>query len=89
MAKIDFGQVKAAALAQSETLVPAWLPAGKREGPEWVARNPTRDDGKPGSFKINLLSGLWGDFATGDKGGEAGDRRGDWPKHRPPGGVSA
>ena len=47
-----------------------WLPDGKRRGFEWVARNPTRADRKSGSFKINLRSGRWADFATGAKGGD-------------------
>jgi hypothetical protein len=52
-------------------LVPQWLPDGQRIGAEWVARNPTRHDRRPGSFKINLRTGRWADFATGDKGGDA------------------
>ena len=35
-----------------------------------MARNPTRADRKAGSFKINLKTGFWGDFSTGDKGGD-------------------
>ena len=46
------------------------LPDGRREGSEWVARNPLRSDRKPGSFKVNLQRGPWCDFATGDKGGD-------------------
>ncbi|MGE3601009.1 MAG: hypothetical protein AB7N70_36310, partial [Dehalococcoidia bacterium] len=70
MARVDFAAVKHAALAQLEPLVTQWLPDGRREGHEWVARNPKREDGRLGSFKINLSTGLWGDFATGDKGGD-------------------
>jgi hypothetical protein len=39
-------------------------------GHEWVARNPTRADRKPGSFRVNLRTGRWADFATGDAGGD-------------------
>lgn len=46
------------------------LPAGRRDGAEWVARNPRREDRRPGSFKVNLESGKWGDFASGDGGGD-------------------
>jgi uncharacterized protein (DUF927 family) len=35
-----------------------------------VTLNPTRSDSKPGSFSINLNTGAWADFATGDKGGD-------------------
>lgn len=67
---INFPAIAAAALARSEALVSGWLPDGKREGKEWTARNPTRDDQHAGSFRINLDTGQWLDFATGDKGGD-------------------
>lgn len=67
---IDFAAIAAAALAQADRLVPDWLPEGKRQGAEWTARNPTRADQHPGSFKVNLDKGLWRDFATDDSGGD-------------------
>jgi len=45
-----------------------WLPNGRQEGDEWSALNPTRDDKKLGSFKINLKTGVWMDGATEDAG---------------------
>ena len=45
-------------------------PDGRVVGREYVARNPTRADRRPGSFRINVHSGKWSDFATGDKGGD-------------------
>jgi hypothetical protein len=54
----------------TQGLVQQWLPQGRREGQEWVALNPTLPDGSPGSFKINLRTGEWSDFATGNKGGD-------------------
>jgi hypothetical protein len=39
-------------------------------GREYVVRNPKRADTRPGSFKVNLRTGQWADFATGDKGGD-------------------
>ncbi len=68
---IDFRTIAAAALPSLPALVAHWLPEGRREGNEWVARNPTRGDRSPGSFKVNLRTGKWADFATGDKGGDA------------------
>lgn len=47
-----------------------WLPDGQRKGREWVARNPRRADRNVGSFSVNLVTGRWADFATGDKGGD-------------------
>lgn len=68
--RIAFGRIAEAALARSESIVMRWCPDGRREGAEWVARNPTRADHRPGSFKVNLRTGRWGDFSTGDKGGD-------------------
>lgn len=67
---IDFKAVAQTALAQADSLVSAWLPDGRREGREWSALNPNRADSRRGSFKINLESGTWSDFSTGDKGGD-------------------
>jgi hypothetical protein len=67
---IAFRRIAAAALAHIETIVPRWLPEGRRIGREWVARNPTREDRNPGSFRISLKNGRWSDFATADKGGD-------------------
>src|SRR5262249_29902451 len=36
----------------------------------WVAINPTRVDARPGSFKVNMTTGRWSDFATADAGGD-------------------
>jgi hypothetical protein len=46
------------------------LPGGKVIGAEYVVRNPKRDDRRPGSFRINLRTGRWADFATDDRGGD-------------------
>jgi hypothetical protein len=66
---VDFERVNRAALAVLPALLARWLPDGKWNGAEYVARNPRRADRNPGSFKINR-NGRWGDFATGDKGAD-------------------
>ena len=68
--RIAFGRIAAAALGRSDTIARRWLPDGRREGAEWSSRNPLRDDRKRGSFKINLDTGKWSDFATGDCGAD-------------------
>jgi hypothetical protein len=68
--RVAFARIAGAALDHAESLVRRWLPNGRREGAEWVALNPTRDDHRKGSFKVNLRSGRWADFATGDAGGD-------------------
>ncbi|MCJ2033164.1 hypothetical protein [Methylobacterium sp. J-068] len=67
---IDFARINAAALTSLPVLLSRWLPDGRREGGEWVARNPRRADRKPGSFSVNMTTGKWADFATGDRGGD-------------------
>jgi hypothetical protein len=69
-AGVDFAYIRNSALRQCEALVKAWLPDGRREGDEWVSLNPTRPDGSKGSFKVNLTTGEWADFADGAKGGD-------------------
>lgn len=66
----DIRHVARVALDQAAHLVSAWLPEGRREGQEWVALNPTRRDTCPGSFKVNLSTGKWSDFATRHDGGD-------------------
>lgn len=66
--QIDFAGINRAALQQIDVILARWLPGGRREGDEYVVLNPRRPDRRPGSFKINIKTGAWGDFATGDKG---------------------
>lgn len=41
-------------------------PQGALRGHEWIAINPARGDRRPGSFSINVRTGAWKDFASGD-----------------------
>jgi hypothetical protein len=69
--RVDFAAVKAASLRSLDFIIPRLLPGGKREGDEWVVLNPTRNDNKPGSFSVNMRTGVWSDFAyAADKGGD-------------------
>ncbi len=70
MKRIAFARIAAAALDHAESLVPRWLPKGRRRGSEWVATNPTRNDRRLGSFKVSLRNGRWSDFATDQRGGD-------------------
>ena len=67
---LSFAKVRSAAANNVEALVMHWLPNGRREGREWVAINPIRGDVRLGSFKVNLNTGAWGDFATEKRGGD-------------------
>lgn len=68
--RLDFAAVNRAALACLPALLSRWIPDGRIVGSEWVARNPRRTDRRPGSFKVNVHSGRWADFATGERGGD-------------------
>lgn len=67
---VDFPRIAGAALAAADAVLAHWLPDGRRHGAEWIARNPTRDDRRPGSFTINRHTGAWMDGATGERGGD-------------------
>ena len=67
---VDFDQIGKEALLLSDAIVQRWLPDGRRAGAEWVVRNPRRNDRIPGSFKINLRTGRWADFAISQSGGD-------------------
>jgi len=55
-------------LGRITELLPIWLPGGRREGQEYVCANLGGGQGR--SCKVNLGSGKWADFATGDRGGQ-------------------
>jgi hypothetical protein len=65
-----FERVNQAAMPQFEDLCREWTSRGRKLGAEYVALNPTRADKRLGSFRINLGTGRWADFATGDAGGD-------------------
>lgn len=68
---VDFAVINGAALLHLPALCARWLPDGRLEGYEWSARNPCRVDRRPGSFKVNLVTGRWADFAMSDaRGGD-------------------
>src|SRR5271169_1531978 len=67
----DFGRINRAALSRLPEILARWLPGGRIEGAEYVALNPRRADHRPGSFKVNLATGRWADFAVTDaRGGD-------------------
>jgi hypothetical protein len=67
---IDFDEIKAAALRNARSLLLELVPGGRFEGDEYVALNRSRADKNLGSFKINIRTGMWQDFATGAKGSD-------------------
>jgi hypothetical protein len=67
---LSFRAINRAAINALRAVLGRLLPGGKTVGNEYVVRNPTRADRHAGSFRINVLSGRWADFATGDRGGD-------------------
>jgi putative DNA primase/helicase len=66
--KIDFPKIARLALANARSVLNQYLPGGKYSGAEYEVLNPVRSDKALGSFKVNVNTGAWGDFATSDKG---------------------
>lgn len=68
--RIDFAGINRAALNRADVILARWLPDGQIEGSEYVALNPKRKDQRRGSFKVNVATGAWGDFAADAAGGD-------------------
>ena len=66
--RVDIGEVARAALPHLPALVERWLPGGRREGREYVCAGLSGGAGR--SCKVNLRTGRWADFATGERGGD-------------------
>lgn len=65
---IDFLSLAQRLLSQSRTLLAQWFPAGKVRGHEFVVGDLAGAEGE--SLSINLNTGRWGDFSSGEKGGD-------------------
>jgi hypothetical protein len=66
--RIPFDAINAAGLAQLGALLASWFPAGRVVGNEYLIGSLGGDKGE--SMSINLGTGKWADFATGDGGGD-------------------
>jgi hypothetical protein len=67
---LDFDKINSVALYALPVLLARWLPNGRRRGRRWHALNPLRNDHHIGSFSIDIATGRWADFATGDTGAD-------------------
>jgi putative DNA primase/helicase len=65
---VDFEAVNRAALARLPELCRRWLPGGRLIGREWAAGSLRGEPGK--SCRVNIATGRWADFATGERGGD-------------------
>ncbi len=67
---MDFKKIAHGGLNDINRILARWVPGGKQQGAEYIARNPARNDEREGSFSVNMKTGVWSDFATNDKGGD-------------------
>jgi hypothetical protein len=67
---IDFDAINSEARRCLAAVCRRLLPGGRCEGHEYLALNPHRGDRHVGSFKVNLKTGRWADFSSGDRGGD-------------------
>lgn len=67
---IDYEGINTVALSSARSLLPNLIPGGTFRSLEYVAKNPRRNDQRPGSFLVNYKTGKWKDFASGDGGSD-------------------
>jgi putative DNA primase/helicase len=67
---INFPVLKQKLRGHEEVILHHLLPNGRKQGRQYVALNPTRVDRNLGSFRINIHTQQWADFATEDRGGD-------------------
>ncbi|WP_034409424.1 VapE domain-containing protein [Comamonas thiooxydans] len=65
---IQFGPLREALLADAENLVPRWLPGGQFDGHEYRCADLSGGHGH--SCSVNVKTGKWADFATGEQGND-------------------
>lgn len=65
---INFADLARALLDQIHQLVPMWLPDGVKNGHEYVCGSLS--GGKGTSASVNMVTGKWSDFATGEAGND-------------------
>lgn len=63
---INFAALNAALLPMAETLVRQWLPDGEKVGVNYMCGSTA--GGKGSSCGVNVKTGAWSDFATGEAG---------------------
>jgi len=66
--RINIAEVAAAALPHLPALCERWLPGGRLEGREWTVGSLRGEPGR--SLRVNVQSGRWCDFSTGERGGD-------------------
>jgi hypothetical protein len=68
--RIDFELIRSVSLRNALDICELSIPGGRVVGVEYVVKNPKRVDRHAGSFKINIRTGQWADFATNERGSD-------------------
>lgn len=64
----DYQAISQSLIPAVKQILPSWLPGGKFVGKEYMCSNLRGGNGD--SLSVNIQSGMWADFATGEKGGD-------------------
>ena len=65
---IKFDALAKELLSRAESLLEQWLPGGVRRGHEYVCGSVRGGEGT--SCSVNITTGMWADFSSGEKGGD-------------------
>jgi putative DNA primase/helicase len=65
---IDFEGLGRELLSSAHSHLSSWFPGGKLKGKEFVCGSIRGEEGS--SLSVNISTGKWADFATGEKGGD-------------------
>jgi putative DNA primase/helicase len=65
---IKFDALAKELLSRAESLLEQWLPGGVRRGHEYVCGSVHGGEGT--SCSVNINTGMWADFSSGEKGGD-------------------
>lgn len=65
---IPYAEINRRLTPRALSLLQRWAPGGYVRGNEYYCRCPWRNDKNTGSFSVNLHTGAFYDFATGEKG---------------------
>ncbi|WP_158529614.1 VapE domain-containing protein [Parvibium lacunae] len=68
MDKLDFKSIADAALSAAKQLLSEWYPQGRFDGREMRCGDVQGGEGD--SFSVNIVTGMWADFAGTEKGGD-------------------
>ena len=68
MPDLDFSGLSSLLLGKINSLLPEWLPGGRLNGREYCCGDIRGGQGD--SFKVNLDTGMWAEFAGNEKGGD-------------------